>query len=424
MIRALGPFLPTALPALLFLVWLPLYPFLRPQHARRFFLVFSLVTLVVVGGPLLAGGLVLAIVLGYFLAEHVAQQPPARRRGRLVGTLVLLHAAYWACFWLPLPSAFRPPALDAANGPGVFLFFGGIALTFMRLVSYLIERCRDQPRLPWADYLAFMLYFPQLRHGPLERAHAFAPQIAAARLHWNLRDVGAGLARVALGLGVLAAVAVVWTYGAGRLPAAAAVDLQGLLDEPARLSTPLLALLIHVPALVLYLAESSFAHVQLGVSRAFGVRGTENFRAPPLARDPRDLWHRWNITFSAWLRDYAYIPLGGNRRHRPRNILLTFVYCGLLHGLQWRCLAWGLWAGVTLAGFAWLAPRKPAAENGTPGARPCGRAERLARWGVGLIGRAVLLHTFCLSVIVILDPEHCGWRVLREWFGRVLTWSW
>ena len=196
MLQLLDAFRPTALPALLFLLGLPLFLLLKPGAARAFFSVAGAVALSVAGGVELAGGLIAAIVAGYLVVEGLARVRGANRAVYAIAW-ILLHVAYLACFQLPLPGAFQPPHLRAADGPGTFLFFSGIAVTFFRLLSYAHARLRGgAARLELADYLAYMLFFPQFRHGPLERGPDFAPRLRSARERWTRRDVGASLLRV------------------------------------------------------------------------------------------------------------------------------------------------------------------------------------------------------------------------------------
>jgi D-alanyl-lipoteichoic acid acyltransferase DltB (MBOAT superfamily) len=411
MFEALSPFRPSALPALLFLAWLPLFLFVPARHIRPFIVGVSLLTLVFVGGPWLAAGLVGTVLLGYLLVES-AVRLRTRRGPACALAVILLHLAYFACFHLPLPAAFRAPPLRTADGPGVFIFFSGIALTFLRLLSYFCDRQRGHlPPTRLTDYLAYMLYFPQFLHGPLERAGDFLPKLERARSNWQPRDVPAGLARIALGAAVLVFGALFARLAATALPPAFRTDPLAGLARPELLSLPQLLVLIHAPAVFLYLCESAFASIQLGTSRVFGVHGTENFRAPLLAQNPRDVWHRWNITFSGWLRDYAYIPLGGNRRNKYLNTALVFIYCGLLHSPQLRCLAWALWTGSTLAAYTWLRDivthRRRPAEPPTPRSRP--------HFIVGLLARLATFHWFSIGVTIILDPDYCGYRILRRY---------
>jgi len=409
---------PTALPALAFLVWWPLFALLPARHTRAFFILAGLVTLVVVEGPWLALGLLAAIVLGYVGVERVVRLRSGRRAA-FGALLALIHAVYWATFFLPLPAAYAGPQLRPADWPGTFVLMSGIGLTFVRLVSYAWDRMRGVQRegaapaepstaTGFRDYLTYMLFFPQFRHGPVERCAAFAERIRTARRTWTPRDAGVGLLRIAWALLVLNGLAKAGALvekATGRQLTSAVWD--GL-SQPERLSGTQWLVIVLAPALVLYVMESSFAGVQLGVSRVFGVHGTENFRYPLLARSPREVWHRWNITVSQWLRDYAYIPLGGGRQRRYLNTLLVFVYCGLLHGPQWRCVVWGLWSGGTLAGLRWIGDRLPARRDDAP---PRPRWLEVAR---GVLARLGTFLWFCVGVTIIVDPASCGWGLLRR----------
>lgn len=402
---------PTALPALLFLVAWPLFWLVPPRWGRHFFIFSGPVFVLLVDGPLIAAGLVAAIVAGYGLVETVMRV----ERGRHVAFAVLLsglHVAFWACFWLPLPEAYRQVVPRPADQPAVFILFSGIGLTFLRLVAYAWDRYRDAAeRVSLGDYLAHMLFFPQLRHGPIERCTAQAEQLARARERWRPADLGWGLLRIVLTYVAVAAVVLV-ALGVGWLlgvpPSGAGSG--DLIRHPERLGWGGLMLVMHVPLLLLYAAEAAFASIQLAVARCFGVVGSENFNAPLLARSPRDFWRRWNITLSSWLRDYAYIPLGGNRRHAGLNVVLVFVYCGLLHALQWRCLAWGLYTGVTLALYAWVTQRFLPDRHAWLAARPPWQ-----RQAILLLARLATAHWLAIGVTIILDPETCGLRVLARY---------
>jgi D-alanyl-lipoteichoic acid acyltransferase DltB (MBOAT superfamily) len=419
MLPFLDPLRPTALPAILFLVWLPLFLLLPPRHVLRFFIGAGIATVVLIEGPALALGLGGVILLAYPMVERIASLRSGRRPAVVVG-VVVLHLVYWTCFFLPLPAPFRAPNFRAPDGPGVFVLFSGLGLTFFRLISYFADRTwKGAPRLTLGDYLAHMFFFPQFRHGPIERAAAFVPRLRAARQTWTLRDLGGGVARLGLGLLVLFLILPVLSAIRHTLPQEYRSDLPALFAAPETLSLLPVLMLIHGPPIVLYLLESGFASIQLGVSRAFGVRGSENFAQPFLARSPREVWHRWNITLSSWLRDYIYIPLGGSRcppARRALNILLVFVYCGLLHGPHPRCLAWGLWSGGTLAAYGWIRDllRRPSPPSANPG-RPA-----VLRGTLSVLARLATFHWFSIGVTIFLDPNTCGYRVLRQYVTLLL----
>jgi D-alanyl-lipoteichoic acid acyltransferase DltB (MBOAT superfamily) len=181
--------------------------------------------------------------------------------------------------------------------------------------------------------------------------------------------------------------------------------------------------LVHFPAVLLYLLESSYAHLQLGVSRAFGVTGTENFNHPFLATNPRTFWHRWNITLFKWLRDYVYKTLRGRRGAKYRRfpaILLTFIYCGVLHAPQWSAVAWGLWTGLTVSAYVVLEHSWGLRRAGhRPGRRPGSPWHEVARWLQRTAARLLVYTWFCIGIMIILDAEHYGRLILLRWLNII-----
>src|SRR6266436_5921075 len=120
----------------------------------------------------------------------------------------------------------------------------------------------------------------------------------------------------------------------------------------------------------IYFDFSGYSDMAIGLSRMFGFRLKENFRQPYTAINFTDFWHRWHISLSSWIRDYLYIPLGGNRAPEWRvysNLVICFVLSGLWHGASWTFLLWGLYHGAFLiadrAGLARLTRALPVAVN-------------------------------------------------------------
>jgi alginate O-acetyltransferase complex protein AlgI len=102
----------------------------------------------------------------------------------------------------------------------------------------------------------------------------------------------------------------------------------------------------------LYFDFSGYSDMAVGLGHLFGLKLPQNFDSPYKATDAMDFWRRWHITLSMWLRDYLYIPLGGNRTgHRMRNLMITMLLGGLWHGAGWQFLAWGGWHGALLIGY-------------------------------------------------------------------------
>jgi D-alanyl-lipoteichoic acid acyltransferase DltB (MBOAT superfamily) len=113
-------------------------------------------------------------------------------------------------------------------------------------------------------------------------------------------------------------------------------------------------------AVQIYADFSGYTDIAIGCALLLGFRFPQNFDAPYIARSMQDFWRRWHMTLSRWLRDYLYIPLGGNRKGVGRtyvNLLLTMLLGGLWHGADWQFLVWGGIHGVALAGERWVGLR-------------------------------------------------------------------
>ena len=107
-------------------------------------------------------------------------------------------------------------------------------------------------------------------------------------------------------------------------------------------------------SLQIYFDFSGYTDIGRGAACLLGFRVPENFARPYWAHNISDFWRRWHISLSSWLRDYLYIPLGGSRRHRTRNLFITMILGGLWHGANWTFIVWGVWHGTFLVLF-WLA---------------------------------------------------------------------
>jgi D-alanyl-lipoteichoic acid acyltransferase DltB (MBOAT superfamily) len=190
----------------------------------------------------------------------------------------------------------------------------------------------------FATYVAF---FPQLVAGPIERAHRLIPQ---------LRDLDPPADREQIRGGL-------WLIGRGIFRKMAIADAvapyaDAAFADPSSQSR--LALVVGVTAfsLQIYGDFAGYTDMARGSAKLLGVELVHNFRQPYMAKSITEFWRRWHISFSAWLRDYLYIPLGGNRHGRfitYRNLMITMLLGGLWHGAAWTFVVWGGLHGVYLA---------------------------------------------------------------------------
>ena len=219
----------------------------------------------------------------------------------------------------------------------------GISFYTFQSLSYCIDVYRrDVPaQRHWRDYQLFVGFFPQLVAGPIVRYHDFAPQLALPRrAGTNGWVVGISLLLLGLMEKILLADSVF-------APVADAVFADGAKPDSAMAWAGALAF-----AGQIFCDFAGYSTAAIGTAALFGFWLPDNFRSPYAATGFSDFWRRWHISLSSWLRDYLYIPLGGNRGGRLftlRNLWLTMVLGGLWHGAAWTFVAWGGFHGLMLA---------------------------------------------------------------------------
>jgi alginate O-acetyltransferase complex protein AlgI len=261
----------------------------------------------------------------------------------------------------------------------------GISFFTFKTMSYTIDVYRGQLRACrslW-QYTMFVSFFPELVAGPIVRASVFLPQLTRSlRLTWS--NIAAGLQLILLGVTKKLLVA-------DRL----AVFVDPVFRQPGVFSGGTVLAAVVAYSLQIYCDFSGYTDIAIGVAKMTGFDLPENFNMPYLARSITDFWRRWHITLSQWLRDYLYIPLGGNRRGTVRtyvNLMLTMLLGGLWHGASWTFVVWGLLHGIGLATHKLWSRHRP---------------EFLARSGaVGAVVGWSLTYAFvCLAWIFFRAPN-------------------
>lgn len=216
----------------------------------------------------------------------------------------------------------------------------GISFHTFQSISYIIDVSRGDapPARRLVDFLAFGSLFPQLIAGPVLRYKDLADQFET-RTHSAEKFVN-GIARFTQGLAMKLLIADNVAPLADRVFA---------MDAPTAAEAWLGALAYSIQLLFDFAGYSAMA---IGLGLMIGFRFIENFNAPYISQSITEFWRRWHISLSHWLRDYLYLPLGGNRKGPVRtyiNLLLTMVLGGLWHGANWTFILWGAWHGLWLA---------------------------------------------------------------------------
>ncbi len=218
----------------------------------------------------------------------------------------------------------------------------GISFYTFKSMSYTIDvyRRHIKPCANYVDYAMFITFFPELIAGPIVRASVFLPQMA--------RPPGPTWARLRVGLGFFALGMLKKRVIADHL--AAFVDPIFAAPEVYSATSVWLAVLAY--ALQIYCDFSGYTDMAIGCAKMIGYDLPENFLMPYLSPNITVFWRRWHMTLSFWLRDYLYIPLGGNRKGVGRqylNLFLTMLLGGLWHGASWNFILWGAMHGAALA---------------------------------------------------------------------------
>jgi alginate O-acetyltransferase complex protein AlgI len=218
----------------------------------------------------------------------------------------------------------------------------GLSFHTFQAMSYTIEvyRGRQPPERHFGIYALYVMFYPQLVAGPIERPQNLLGQF---RQHhrFDYARVTSGLQRMTWGMFKKVAIA-------DRL----AIYVNQVYDTPQANDGATLILATVFFAFQIYCDFSGYSDIALGAAEVMGFRLMENFRRPYFSKSVSEFWTRWHISLSTWFRDYVYIPLGGNRVPRWRwyvNVMIVFAVSGLWHGASWTFVIWGVINGLYIA---------------------------------------------------------------------------
>jgi len=293
--------------------------------------------------------LLLVCVVANYAAGLAIQRSSsaARRKAALIGACcvnlgLLGFFKYYGFFSAELNALLGGLGLAALLPTLKIVLPVGISFFTFKAVSYTVDVYRRKVQatgnlLHFALYIAF---FPPLLAGPIDRAGRFLPQVAHPR-KYGPDDFRIGLYMVLYGLFKKVVIADNMASIVNAIFATPVAELTGLQ----------VLLGVYAFAFQLYGDFSGYSLIARGVAKWLGFDLMVNFRIPYVARTPSEFWQRWHISLSTWLRDYLYIPLGGNRKGRfntYRNLMLTMALGGLWHGAGWTYVCWGVFHGLIL----------------------------------------------------------------------------
>jgi len=274
----------------------------------------------------------------------------------------------------------------------------GLSFYVLQAISYLLDLYRRQLDGPgsWMELALYLSYFPKLTAGPIEKTTDFFPALRATRIVDNTL-VSKGVCLVLIGL--LRKVVVADTLLLAIPPA--------VFQSPEEFSSWALLYWLVIFAFGLYNDFCGYTNIVRGVSSLFGIDLTRNFNNPFMFRNIADLWTRWHVSLSTWLRDYIFFPLSRallKRRPSPRNLLnvslpllVTMVASGFWHGSQLNFLVWGVWMGLLMTAERLVALYRPV--------KPAHQRSRLARVAAFVYFRIVV---FAGLIVFVLDLTTAG----------------
>ena len=397
---------PTATFALFFLIVLPLSWLAMPwPHRWRPFMIVA--SYVFYAGWdwrfvfLLAG----CTLWNQVLAVRIWRaDDPRLRRALLVLALagdigVLAYFKYYGFFVESGQGLFDAVGLDLPLELRSIVLPVGISFYTFMAISYVVDAYRGDFRPTTLEKFAvYLSFFPHLVAGPIVRPGELIPQLDTPR---NPRRVDTSRAFYLIATGLFKKVVI-----ANFLAANIVDEVYGAPNEHSSLE---LLVATYAYAVQIYADFSGYTDMAIGIALLLGFSFPQNFDSPYAATSVQDFWRRWHMTLSRWLRDYVYIPLGGNRGSRVltyRNLMLTMLIGGLWHGAAWTFVVWGGLHGLALAGERWWRERPGFVER----PRTAWRTWR---------ARFLTFQFVCLAwVFFRADSFETAWDVLTGLFTR------
>jgi alginate O-acetyltransferase complex protein AlgI len=335
-----------------FLIFFPLVTgvyFLLPHRFRWFWLLLASCYFYMAFVPVYILILGFTIVIDYFAGIWIASQTDQRKKKlALLASLaanigVLAFFKYWNFLNENLTELL---GLFSAKNPVPFLkILLPIGLSFhtFQAMSYTIEvyRGRQKPERHLGIYALYVMFYPQLVAGPIERPQNMLHQFYEKH-YFEYQRVVEGLRLMLWGMFKKVVIA-------DRL----AVYVNEVYDHPDQYHGLPVLTATYFFAIQIYCDFSGYSDIALGSAKVMGFNLMQNFNLPYFSKSIREFWSRWHISLSTWFRDYVYIPLGGNRVKEWRwlmNLLIVFMISGLWHGAKWTFIIWGALHGIYLIG--------------------------------------------------------------------------
>ena len=348
--------------------FLPPYFALSSWRAKKIWLLIGGLVFYGWFNPAYLGLVFLSTTIDFVCVRVMSTRDDARTRKLALTTSVISNLTilatfkYFDFFTGSVKGALHAVGFDVATPTLALVLPIGISFYSFEAISYAVDAYKKRTTVArsYLDLLLFITFFPHLVAGPIVRARDFLPQLETPR-----RITSEGVAT-----------ALQWIVVGYFFKIGVADNLSSSVDRvftaPGTASTTEAWLGTLYFSVQIFCDFAGYTLIARGLAKLIGFDLTSNFEDPYIARGFSDFWKRWHISLSSWLRDYLYIPLGGNRGGRRgtyRNLMITMLLGGLWHGAAWTFVAWGALHGTYLVVEHALRVRggpKPAAEAKRP----------------------------------------------------------
>lgn len=290
--------------------------------------------------------LILTIVVDYFAGIWIEQAEQKKKKTFLILSLItnigiLAFFKYYNFFIENINEFFYRIENPTDFSTLSIILPIGLSFHTFQAMSYTIEVYRGNQKAEkhFGLYALYVLFYPQLVAGPIERPQNILHQLKIKQV-LKYENVSAGLKQMLWGLFKKVVIA-------DRL----SVIVDQVYNSPEEHNSFSLIIATWLFAFQIYCDFSGYSDIALGAARVMGFKLMENFNLPYFATSIRQFWEKWHISLSTWFRDYLYIPLGGNRVSKIkiyRNLFLVFMISGFWHGAKWNFLVWGALHGIFL----------------------------------------------------------------------------
>ena len=307
----------------------------RSQQAKNLMLVIFSLIFYAWGEPVYVFLMFGCVVLNYLAGRGIGGLTGKGRRWALIagltGNLLILGTFKYLGFFVA-----------SLTGLGIIMSVPSIALPIgisfytFQSISYLVDVYRGESPMQkhFINLLLYISMFPQLIAGPIVRYGTVAHEISDRRV--TTTDLYDGIYRFLIGLGKKVIIA-------NQL---SEISDQFLVNGLGDLSTTGSWIGVVAFTFQIYFDFSGYSDMAIGLGRCLGFHFNENFDHPYCCRSITEFWRRWHISLGSFFRDYVYIPMGGNRRHQPINILVVWFLTGMWHGASWNFIIWGVYFGI------------------------------------------------------------------------------